>query len=120
MYLKVSYSKVFSYFTILYILTGKLLIGKLLSKKISVNVKSLFYELTLNVMMRMISGKIYFGGDIPAVEEEGKRFREILDQIFLLAGAANIGDYLRVLSWLGVKGLEKKFVELRKKRDVFF
>lgn len=84
------------------------------------NVKSVFYELTLNVMMRMISGKRYFGGDIPAVEEEGKRFREILDETFLLAGAANVGDYLPFLSWFGVKGLEKKLIALQEKRDVFF
>ncbi|KAJ9559785.1 hypothetical protein OSB04_004945 [Centaurea solstitialis] len=85
-----------------------------------VNMKSAFYEFTLNVMMRMISGKRYFGGDIPAVEEEGRRFREILNETFLLAGAANVGDYLPVLGWLGVKGLEKKLVRLQEKRDVFF
>ncbi|GJZ40846.1 cytochrome P450 81E8-like protein [Tanacetum coccineum] len=70
--------------------------------------------------MRMISGKRYFGGDIPEVEAEGKRFREILDETFLLAGAANVGDYLPFLRWFGVNGLEKKLVALREKRDAFF
>ncbi|KAI7757195.1 hypothetical protein M8C21_007493 [Ambrosia artemisiifolia] len=83
--------------------------------------KFAFYELTLNVMMRnMISGKRYFGGNNPELEEEGKRFREILDETFVLAGASNIGDYLPVLSWLGVKGLENKLIKLQEKRDVFF
>ncbi|KAI3684652.1 hypothetical protein L6452_33877 [Arctium lappa] len=101
---------------------GKLLIRKLLSASSSspVNVKSVFYELMLNVMMRMISGKRYFCGDIPAVEEERKQLREILDESFLLAGAANVSDYLPILGWLGVKGLKKKLIALQEKSDVFF
>ncbi|KAI3807148.1 hypothetical protein L1987_23072 [Smallanthus sonchifolius] len=98
----------------------RLLIQKLLSNSSPVTVKFAFYELTLNVMMRMISGKRYFGGDDPELEEEGKRFRRMLDETFVLAGASNVGDYLPVLSWLGVKGLEKKLVKLQEKRDVFF
>ena len=83
--------------------------------------KTVFYELTLNVMMRMISGKRYFGGDIPEVEEEGRRFRAILRETFLLSSATNVGDYLPILSWLGVKKrLEKKLIALLEKRDAFF
>ncbi|MFS7951687.1 putative isoflavone 2'-hydroxylase [Helianthus anomalus] len=84
------------------------------------NMKTVFYELTLNVMMRMISGKRYFGGDIAAKEEEGARFREIMDETSLLAGAANIADYLPILSWFGKRGLEKRLVALQEKRDRFF
>ncbi|KAK9049767.1 hypothetical protein SSX86_031264 [Deinandra increscens subsp. villosa] len=99
----------------------RLLIRKLLSGSSSpVAAKSILYELTLNVMMRMISGKRYFGGDNPELEEEGNRFRQMLDETFVLAGASNVGDYLPVLSWLGMKGLEKKLVKLQEKRDVFF
>ncbi|KAD6119055.1 hypothetical protein E3N88_10326 [Mikania micrantha] len=80
----------------------RLLIRKLMTACSSpVTVKFMFYELTLNVMMRMISGKRYFGGDNPELEEEGKRFRDMLDETFVLAGASNVGDYLPVLSWLG-------------------
>nr|KAJ0228103.1 hypothetical protein LSAT_V11C100009840 [Lactuca sativa] len=75
---------------------------------------------TLNVMMRMISGKRYFGDDTPEVEEEGKKIREILEESFLLSDAANVGDYLPILSCLGGKGLEKKLLALKEKRDVFF
>ncbi|KAL7616068.1 hypothetical protein Lser_V15G00896 [Lactuca serriola] len=99
---------------------GRFLIRKLLSQSSPVDLKSVFYELTLNVMMRMISGKRYFGGDIPEVEEEGKRFRAILSETFLLSVAANVGDYLPFLSWFGVKGLQNKLNALKEKRDVFF
>ncbi|KAJ0785695.1 putative oxidoreductase [Helianthus annuus] len=102
----------------------RLLIRRLLfgssSASSQVKMKFAFYELTLNVMMRMISGKRYFGSDNLELEEEGRRFREILDESFVLAGASNVGDYLPVLSWLGVKSLEKKLIKLQDKRDVFF
>ncbi|KAM0007366.1 putative isoflavone 2'-hydroxylase [Helianthus debilis subsp. tardiflorus] len=101
---------------------GRLLIRKLMSNSspTRVNLRSVFYELTLNMMMRMISGKRYFGGDIPALEEEGERFREMMDDSFLLSGAANVGDYLPVWSWLGVNRLEKKLIVLQEKLDGFF
>ncbi|KAI3773724.1 hypothetical protein L1987_48254 [Smallanthus sonchifolius] len=99
---------------------NRLIIRKLVSGTSPVTVRSLFYELTLNVMMRMISGKRYYGGDDRETEEEGKLFREILDETFILAGASNVGDYLPILSWLGLKGLEKKLIALQEKRDVFF
>nr|XP_043635839.1 cytochrome P450 81Q32-like isoform X2 [Erigeron canadensis] len=98
---------------------SKHLVRKLVNLN-EVNVKSLFYELTLNIMMRMIAGKRYFGGDIPEVIEEGKRFREILDESFLLSGASNVSDYLPFLRVFGMKGLEKRLLMLRKKRNVFF
>ncbi|KAI3723011.1 hypothetical protein L2E82_34284 [Cichorium intybus] len=98
----------------------RLMIRKLFSGYSLVNMKSVFYKLTLNVIMRMISGKRYFGGDNPEMEDEGKRFREILDEAFLLAGASNYGDYLPILSWLGTNRLEKKLIALKEKTDVFF
>uniref|UniRef100_A0A251UX62 Putative cytochrome P450 n=1 Tax=Helianthus annuus TaxID=4232 RepID=A0A251UX62_HELAN len=88
---------------------GLLLIRKLLSNSSPVNMKSAFYELTLNIMMRMISGKRYFGGDIVEVEEEGRRFRKILDEAFSLAGASNLGDYLPILSWFGVNDWRRNY-----------
>ncbi|KAM0034931.1 putative oxidoreductase [Helianthus debilis subsp. tardiflorus] len=102
----------------------RLLIRKLLfgfnSGSSQVTMTSAFYELTLNVMMRMISGKRYFGDDNLELEEEGNQFREIVGETLVLGGASNLGDYLPVLSWLGMKGLEKKLIKLQEKRDVFF
>nr|GEU99432.1 cytochrome P450 81E8-like [Tanacetum cinerariifolium] len=71
----------------------KLLIRKLMLNSLPANMKLVFQELTLNLLMRMISGKRYFGGDILEVLEEGKRFRKILDETFLLVGSSNLGDY---------------------------
>ncbi|KAJ9567437.1 hypothetical protein OSB04_003403 [Centaurea solstitialis] len=97
---------------------GRLLINKLVSECSSqVNLKLVFQELTLNVMMRMISGKRYFNGEMD--DKEGKRFREIAKETFMVAGASNLVDHLPVLSWFGVKGFEKRMVSLQKKRDSF-
>ncbi|GAA0157547.1 oxygenase [Lithospermum erythrorhizon] len=80
-----------------------------------VDMKTMFFELMLNVMMRMIAGKKYFGekdGDV----EQANRFREIVIETFQLAGATNIGDFLPML---GSKGLEDRLVKLKEKRDAF-
>ncbi|KAI3807146.1 hypothetical protein L1987_23070 [Smallanthus sonchifolius] len=99
---------------------GKLLIRKLMSTSSPVNMKLVLFDLMLNVMMRMISGKRYFGGDSPVVAEEGKRFREMLDKTFVLASASNVVDYLPFLSWLGTTVLEKKITSLKVKKNAFF
>ncbi|KAI3684654.1 hypothetical protein L6452_33879 [Arctium lappa] len=96
---------------------GRLMIHKLLLTNSSlVNMKSVFYELMLNVMMRMITGKRYFNGDISDVEEEGKRLKNILDEMFLSSSASNVVDYLLSLRLINqlkqVKGVE---VENKKK-----
>ncbi|RVW81675.1 Isoflavone 2'-hydroxylase [Vitis vinifera] len=57
----------------------------------TVDMKAAFFEMTMNVMMRMIPGR----------------------------DTTNIGDYLPVLRWLGVKGKEKGLRELQRKRDRF-
>ncbi|KAM0001083.1 putative cytochrome P450 [Helianthus debilis subsp. tardiflorus] len=81
-----------------------------------VNLSLLFSEMTMNMMMRMISGKRFLGG----IEgEEGKRFKEIVKESFSVSGASNLGDYLPVLNWFGVNGLEKKMIALQRKRDLF-
>ncbi|KAJ0527228.1 putative cytochrome P450 [Helianthus annuus] len=82
-----------------------------------VNLSLLFSEMTMNMMMRMISGKRFFGGNNEG--EEGKRFKEIVKESFLVSGASNLGDYLPVLNWFGVNGLEKKMIALQRKRDLF-
>ncbi|GJT01790.1 cytochrome P450 [Tanacetum coccineum] len=97
---------------------GRLLLRKLmLGSSLPVNLNTVFNEMTMNVMTRMISGKRYFGEDM---EEEGKRFREIVKETFLVGGASNIGDHLPFLSWFGVKGLENKLIALHKKRNDLF
>ncbi|PQQ06202.1 cytochrome P450 81D11-like [Prunus yedoensis var. nudiflora] len=84
----------------------------------SLDMKSTFFELTLNVLMRMIAGKRYYG-EHAAKLEEAQRFKELVIETFELSGATNIGDFVPALKYVGVTGLEKKLVILQKKRDKF-
>ena len=84
----------------------------------TVNVKAMLFEITTNVMMRMIAGKRYYGGSMAEAEETVK-FREIIADTLRLGDTTNVGDYLPMLRWLGVKGMEKGLRELQRKRDRF-
>ncbi|XP_065881476.1 cytochrome P450 81Q32-like [Euphorbia lathyris] len=94
----------------------KLLIRRLYrNKEEIVDLKSAFFELMLNMMMRMIAGKRYYGENVEEVEEAA-RFQGIVRETFQLAGV-NLGDFVPLLGVL--KGEERRFVELQKKRDGF-
>ncbi|XVE94993.1 hypothetical protein REPUB_Repub02eG0058300 [Reevesia pubescens] len=80
----------------------------------TVEMKSALSEMMLNVMMRMIAGKRYYGDNV-AEAEETSRFREIMRETFLLAGASNMGDYLPMLKW--VEKSEKRMINLQQKRE---
>ncbi|CAL5332497.1 unnamed protein product [Camellia sinensis] len=84
----------------------------------AVDMKGVFFELMLNVMMRMIAGKRYYGENVAEVEE-ARRFREIVAETFRVGGASNIGDFLPVLRWVAVRGLKKRLVALHENRDGF-
>lgn len=83
-----------------------------------VEMKSAFFEMTLNVMMKMIGGKRYYGENIGEVEE-ARMFREMVSETFQLAGATNMVDFLPILGWLGLKGTERRLIKLQKRRECF-
>nr|ALG05127.1 cytochrome P450 [Sinopodophyllum hexandrum] len=83
-----------------------------------VEMKSVFFELTLNIMMRMIAGKRYYGEHVADLEQ-ARKFKEIVEETFELSGASNVGDFLPLLRWIGYKGIEKRLIRLKNKRDEF-
>ncbi|XP_039117674.1 cytochrome P450 81Q32-like [Dioscorea cayenensis subsp. rotundata] len=82
--------------------------------------KTKFFGLAYNVVMRMIANKKYYGEVDESSSEAGKEFRDIVKETFLVGGASNSADFLPVLRWLGVGGYEKRLKRLRKRRDEFF
>ncbi|KAL7245327.1 hypothetical protein ACSBR2_000618 [Camellia fascicularis] len=70
-----------------------------------VNLKSVFYELVMNVTMRMVAGKRW----LPA-EADG---------VFGPSSIMDICDYIPILRWVGFNGFEKRLVNLQRKRDGF-
>ncbi|KAL7256083.1 hypothetical protein ACSBR1_010083 [Camellia fascicularis] len=83
-----------------------------------VELKSKFYELTFNIVMRMIAGKRYYGDDLSNYEE-AKEFRELVIEAFKYGGASNPGDFLPVLRWIDYQGLDKNLGRIQKKIDAF-
>ncbi|KAB1207046.1 Isoflavone 2'-hydroxylase [Morella rubra] len=85
-----------------------------------VELKSIFSELTFNIIMRMVAGKRYYayGGEVKE-EEKAKEFREIILEVFENSGASNPAEYVSVLRLIDYKGLEKKIRKLGKRSDAF-
>lgn len=79
------------------------------------DMRVVFFELTLNVMMMMIAGKRYVGENITDAKE-AKKFREIHGETFKIGGTMAIVDYI---PWIKSWKLEKQMIELQKERDAF-
>ncbi|KAJ7955992.1 Cytochrome P450 [Quillaja saponaria] len=76
---------------------------------------------TLSILSRMVLGKKYFceskfENSIVTLEE----FQEILDEVFLLNGVLNIGDWIPWLQFLDLQGYVKRMKALKKKLDRFY
>ncbi|KAJ4833362.1 hypothetical protein Tsubulata_002614 [Turnera subulata] len=79
-----------------------------------VNMRVAFYELTVNILLRMMAGKQYYGEDVSNMEE-ARRFHEIHAETIRLGGDAVLGD---MFPWIvRFKGLKKRLVECQRKRD---
>ncbi|KAI3895726.1 hypothetical protein MKW98_025517 [Papaver atlanticum] len=73
--------------------------------------KSTFYDLTINIMTRMIEV-------MDKDKEEGKRFREILyDTVSLGGDKIILVDFIPFFKWIGFKGIDKRMVNLEEKRE---
>lgn len=73
-------------------------------------------ELTFNNIMRMISGKRYFGQEED--NEEAKVFQGLIEEVFRHASASNPADFLPFLRWIDYSNLEKDLSRLRSKMDM--
>ncbi|EOX91575.1 Cytochrome P450, family 81, subfamily H, polypeptide 1, putative [Theobroma cacao] len=82
-----------------------------------VELKSLFSELTFNIIMRMIAGKRYFGDDVSGNYEEGRRFREIIKERFELAVSSYPGDFVPILQLVDYNGYISRITRLGNKAD---
>lgn len=83
-----------------------------------VELKSMFSELLLNITMRMVAGKRFYGDNMKDVEE-AREFREISKEILEFSGTSNPGDFLPILQWIDYQGYNKRALRLGKKMDVF-
>ncbi|KAF8023134.1 hypothetical protein BT93_F0589 [Corymbia citriodora subsp. variegata] len=84
-----------------------------------VEMRSRLQELSFNIIMRMISGKRYFGATIEAGDAEvARQFREVIKETFELSGT-DPGDFLPALrKVVDFQGRERRMVDLAKRSDV--
>ncbi|KAL5707175.1 hypothetical protein ACHQM5_025260 [Ranunculus cassubicifolius] len=83
----------------------------------TVDMKALFFDFTLNIMMLMIDGKRYYGDDVENLEK-GKEFQLIVKESILISGASNLGDFLPVMKWID-GGFAKRLKSLKAKKDAY-
>jgi hypothetical protein len=88
--------------------------GQLMSK---VDLKTKTLELSFNIMLRMISGKRYYGED--AVALEGKKFQILMKEYVELLGSGDLNDFFPILKWIDFQGKKRKMMKLMKKMDCF-
>ncbi|KAG6780161.1 hypothetical protein POTOM_013015 [Populus tomentosa] len=83
-----------------------------------VELRSMLFDLTSNIIMRMVAGKRYYGVDVKEIEE-ARIFREIMEEFFACISMINVGDLIPMLQWVDIRGHLKKLDRLSKKIDVF-
>ncbi|XP_039140772.1 cytochrome P450 81Q32-like [Dioscorea cayenensis subsp. rotundata] len=84
-----------------------------------VEVRDMLFELMMNVMTGLIAGKKYYGEGCED-SEEGRRFRKIVEEVFLLSGASTVEDFIPFVRWMGIGGAEKRMEKVGKEMDEFY
>ncbi|WVZ20869.1 hypothetical protein V8G54_008191 [Vigna mungo] len=83
-----------------------------------VEITSMFNDLTYNNVMRMISGKRFYGEETDMKNvEEAREFRETVAEMLQLMGLANKADYLPFLRWFDFQNVEKRLKSISKRYD---
>ncbi|XP_072951687.1 cytochrome P450 81Q32-like [Typha angustifolia] len=81
-----------------------------------VELKSRLFELSLNVMMRMMAGKRYCGEEAEG-SDGARRFREVVKELFARAGASSLSDFLPILGFF--RGVNREMKRLSAAIDEF-
>ncbi|CAI9115908.1 OLC1v1016921C1 [Oldenlandia corymbosa var. corymbosa] len=93
---------------------------KAASTQSSADMKSSCFDLTFNVLTRMMAGKRYYGGEINVEKsDEAKAFHEITSQAARLNPTAMVLDFLPFMRWFGLYDVEEKMKNIQRKRDKF-
>ncbi|WJX46864.1 hypothetical protein P8452_33611 [Trifolium repens] len=68
-----------------------------------------FFDMTFNNIVRMVSGKRYYGEDCDMSDlEEASQFRNMVSQVLQLSRANNKTDFMPLLKFLDFENLEKR------------
>jgi typhasterol/6-deoxotyphasterol 2alpha-hydroxylase len=78
--------------------------------------------LSMNVITRMVLGKRFFGEGADAAEgpvSSLAEFKWMLDELLLLNGVLNVGDWIPWLDWLDLQGYVRRMKKLGRMFDAF-
>ncbi|KDP38432.1 hypothetical protein JCGZ_04357 [Jatropha curcas] len=90
------------------------------SNKLSAEMKRWFWDITLNVILKIIVGKRYVEEEHTNESVEGREsgtWRDALREFMELSGKFSVSDALPYLRWLDLGGVEKEMKENLKKLD---
>ncbi|KAH7848420.1 hypothetical protein Vadar_002566 [Vaccinium darrowii] len=87
------------------------------NRHVLVEMKQWFADLTMNVVVRMVTGKRYFGVAADSDEKEGRRVQKAFRDFFYLVGLFVVADAIPFLRWLDLGGHEKAMKETFKQMD---
>lgn len=76
--------------------------------RVLVEMKQWFADLTLNVVLRIVVGKRYFGAIDISEEKEARRCQKVMREFFHLTGLFLLADSIPYLRWLDWGGYEKR------------
>ena len=82
-----------------------------------VDMKEWFGDLTLNVAIRLVGGKRYFGTNADVDEESARGVQKVMREILYLFGVFVLSDALPFLGWLDINGYEKRMKRAAKELD---
>ncbi|KAH7567482.1 hypothetical protein JRO89_XS07G0080300 [Xanthoceras sorbifolium] len=83
-----------------------------------VNVKSFFYLLDFNIMLKMVAGKRCFEEELDLDKTTKGKLDDLKETFGPFLNMA-LGDYFPYLRWLTYYGVEKQQMKTHKKRDAF-
>ncbi|XP_037443508.1 cytochrome P450 81Q32-like [Triticum dicoccoides] len=87
-----------------------------------VELKRSLFELSLSVLMETIAQtkgtRSEADGDTD-MSLEAQEFKQVVDEIIPLIGAANVWDYLPVMRWFDVSGVRSRILATVSRRDAF-
>lgn len=84
------------------------------SGRVPVEMKELFGELSMNVILKMVAGKRFSGGDDA---EEARRCRRVMREFFHLAGLFVPSDAFPYLGWVDLGGHERRMKRTAEEMD---
>ncbi|KAJ8769295.1 hypothetical protein K2173_002499 [Erythroxylum novogranatense] len=88
---------------------------------VKVELRTIFQDLSFNIMTRMITGKRYSEDDDAdeAIIEEGKQFKSLMVELGAAYDPSNPGDFFPIWNWIDCGRFERKVKDLAIRMDKF-